>query len=68
MRVEFNFEGLDKMDDNENMLFVCNHQHDLDPAVIISAFPDKKLSFIGKKEILVELPFIANAFAILLVY
>ena len=65
MRVEFNFEGLDKMDDNENMLFVCNHQHDLDPAVIISAFPDKKLSFIGKKEILVELPFIAKAMHLL---
>lgn len=60
-RVEINNEGLEKFPQNTRVLLVCNHQHDFDPAVILSAFPDAKLAFIGKKEIYTEMPFISRA-------
>ncbi len=43
--------GLDKVPDDERFLLVCNHIHDFDPAVIYWALPDKRLSFIAKKEV-----------------
>lgn len=60
-RVEINADGLEKFPQNTRVLLVCNHQHDFDPAVILSAFPDAKLAFIGKKEIYTEMPFISRA-------
>lgn len=60
-RVEINFKDIDKLDQNQRMLLVCNHQHDFDPAVILAAFPDAKLAFIGKKEIYTEMKFISKA-------
>lgn len=61
-RVKINYKGLEKMPENAGkMLFVCNHQHDFDPVIILSAFPDSKIGFIGKKEIYVTMPFIAKA-------
>lgn len=59
--VKFETEGLEKLPENTRMLLVCNHQHDFDPAVIVNAFPDAHLSFIGKKDILTEMPFISKA-------
>lgn len=59
--VKLKAEGTEKLPEDKNMLFVCNHQHDFDPAIIFSAFPESKISFIGKKDILEEMPFIAKA-------
>ena len=64
-RVKIEAEGCEKIPEDENMLFVCNHQHDFDPVIIFSAFPSKKISFIGKKDILEEMPFIAKAMHLL---
>ena len=64
-RVKIEAEGTQKIPEDKNMLFVCNHQHDFDPVIIFSAFPHKKISFIGKKDILVEMPFVAKAMHLL---
>lgn len=60
-RVSVKTEGADKIPENARMLFVCNHQHDLDPVMLLSAFPSADLGFIGKKDIYKEMPFIAKA-------
>ena len=64
-RVKIEARGCEKIPEDKNMLFVCNHQHDFDPVIIFSAFPEKKISFIGKKDILVEMPFVAKAMHLL---
>lgn len=61
LRVKVEYEGLEKLPEEGKILFVCNHQHDFDPAIMINAFPDSKISFIGKKDIYTEMPFIAKA-------
>lgn len=61
LRVKIETEGIEKLPEDGKMLFVCNHQHDFDPAVIISTFPDSHIAFIGKKDIYTEMPFIARA-------
>ena len=60
-RVKINSSGLEKLPKDGRMLFVCNHQHDFDPVIMLSCFPDSKIGFIGKKEIYVTMPFIAKA-------
>lgn len=60
-RVEIDAKGLEKLPQNTKLLFVCNHQHDFDPAVILSAFPESQIGFIGKKEIYQTMPFVAKA-------
>lgn len=60
-RVKINSSGLDKLPENTHMLFVCNHQHDFDPIIMLSAFPDADMGFVGKKEIYVTMPFISKA-------
>lgn len=61
-KAKINYKGLEKMpEDAGRMLFVCNHQHDFDPVIILSAFPDAKIGFIGKKEIYTTMPLIAKA-------
>lgn len=60
-RVKINFKDIEKLDQSKRVLLVCNHQHDFDPAIILAAFPDAKLAFIGKKEIYTEMPFIFKA-------
>lgn len=62
---KINIEGAEKLPCDKRFLLVCNHQHDFDPAVIFSAFPDSKISFIGKKEILTEMKFISKAMSLL---
>lgn len=61
VRVKLNVTGADKLPENTRMLFVCNHQHDLDPVMLLTAFPDAEIGFIGKKEIYVKMPFVAKA-------
>ena len=38
-RVSVKTEGAEKIPEGARMLFVCNHQHDLDPVMLLSAFP-----------------------------
>lgn len=60
-RVKINFKDIEKVDQTKRMLFVCNHQHEFDPVVMLSAFPDANLAFIGKKEIYTTMKFVAKA-------
>ncbi len=61
-RVKINLTGvdLDKVPTDRRMMFVCNHQHDFDPVIIWSVFPENDIGFIGKKEIYKTMPFIAK--------
>ncbi len=60
-RVKVNVIGEEMVPENGRFLFVSNHQHDFDPVIILSVFPDYDIGFIGKKEIYTEMPFIAKA-------
>ncbi len=61
VRAKVHTEGMEKLPEDNNILFVCNHQHNVDPAVFYYCFPDKNISFIGKKDIITQIPFIAKA-------
>lgn len=60
-KVKINAKGIEKFPEDTRVMLVCNHQHDFDPAVILSVFPEAKLGFIGKKEIYTLFPFISKA-------
>lgn len=64
-RVKIKTQGLEQFPENRNVLLVCNHQHDFDPVIIIHCLSNAKFSFIGKKDILKEMPFIAKAMHLL---
>lgn len=61
-RVKINLNGipLEEVPKDREMLFVCNHQHNFDPAIIWSVFPDNNIGFIGKKEIYKTMPLIGK--------
>lgn len=61
-RVEINFSGksLDELPKDREMLFVCNHQHDFDPVIMLYVFRHLDLGFIGKKEIYKTMPLIGK--------
>ena len=61
LRIKVHMTGLEKVPADEQFLLVCNHIHDLDPAVIYYAVPDARLAFIGKKEVRDLFPFIYKA-------
>lgn len=61
LRVKIHTNGLEKVPEDEPFLLVCNHIHDLDPAIIYYAVPDARLAFIAKKEVRQLLPFIYKA-------
>ncbi len=61
VRVSVNASGTEKVHEKGRMLFVCNHQHDLDPVMMLSVFPDYDIGFIGKKEIYKTMPIIGKA-------
>ncbi len=50
-RVNIHTTGAENVPEDERFLLVCNHNHDIDPAVIISELPSAELGFIAKKEI-----------------
>lgn len=58
--VHIHKKGLDKIPKDGRFLLVCNHLHDFDPGVIISALPKQKLAFIAKKEIYTTMPFVSK--------
>lgn len=59
--VKVDFEAKKELPSDTRMLFVCNHQHDFDPVIMLSVFPDSEIGFIGKKEIYKTMPFISKA-------
>ncbi len=61
-RVKINLSGMspEEVPTDREMLFICNHQHDFDPAIIWSVFPDSNIGFIGKKDIYEKMPLIAK--------
>ena len=61
VRVKVNASGVEKVPEKGRMLFVCNHQHDFDPVMMLSVFPDYDIGFIGKKEIYKTMPLIGKA-------
>ena len=61
LRVKVHITGSEKIPEDEPFLLVCNHIHDLDPAIIYYAVPDARLAFIAKKEVRQNLPFVYKA-------
>ena len=59
-RVKVESTGLEKADEIYPAMLVCNHLHNIDPAIILKELPDLRLGFIGKKEIYTEMPLIAR--------
>ena len=61
-RVKINVSGMniEEVPLDREMLFVCNHQHDFDPAVIFKVFLNHDIGFIGKKEIYKTMPLIGK--------
>lgn len=61
-RVKINLSGMspEEVPSDREMLFICNHQHDFDPAIIWSVFPNNNIGFIGKKDIYEKMPIIAK--------
>lgn len=49
-RVKIVCRGAEKLPKEGRFLLVCNHQSDIDPALLMRCFPKGKLAFIGKKE------------------
>lgn len=60
-RVKIKSTGTEKLPKDQRFLFVCNHQHDFDPVIIMATFPECELAYIGKKEIYTEMRFVAKA-------
>ncbi len=62
-KVRVNKTGIDPEDlpKDKRMLFVCNHQHNFDPVIMFSVFPDSEIGFIGKKDIYKTMPLIGKA-------
>lgn len=61
VRVKVDAKGTERLPNEGRMLVVCNHQHDFDPVIIYSVFPEAHLSFIGKKDIYETRPIVARA-------
>ena len=62
LRVKVNVSGKDpeEIPQDRRVFFVCNHQHDFDPAILWSVFPENEIGFIGKKENYKKMPIIAK--------
>ncbi len=60
-RVHIHMTGEENIPENTRCLFVANHLHEFDPAVMVAMLPDAELGFIGKKEIRQLYPPIARA-------
>ena len=50
-RTRIHTKGLEQTPPEGRFLLVCNHIHDIDPAILIRHFPTKQLAFITKKEV-----------------
>lgn len=50
LRLRIRTSGMEKAPKCKRVLLVCNHFHEIDPAVLLHCFPQYKLAFISKKE------------------
>ena len=50
-RLKIHTQGLEKLPKDGRFLLVCNHLHELDPAMLLHVFPNSQLAFIAKQEI-----------------
>ncbi len=58
--VKIKVTGEDKIPQNCRLMLVSNHINDIDPVVIMTAFPRLELGFIAKKEVYDLFPFISK--------
>lgn len=49
-RVKLNTQGLEQAPKQGRFLLVCNHRHEIDPAILMKCFPKSQLAFIAKRE------------------
>lgn len=59
-RVHIHSTGTEKVPQEGRFMLVCNHTHDIDPAVVLNELPDSGLGFIAKKEVYTEFKFISK--------
>ena len=64
-RIKIISSGEEKYPKDSRVMFVCNHEHDFDPIIIMSVFPNAELAFVGKKDIYKIMPYIAKAMHLL---
>lgn len=50
VRLRVRTKGMEQLPKDGRFLMVCNHIHDLDPAILLHCFPDSQLAFIAKRE------------------
>ena len=50
-RTRVHTQGLEQTPKDGRFLLVCNHLHEIDPAILLRYFHDKQLAFITKKEV-----------------
>lgn len=48
--VKLRTHGLEKMPEDGRFLLVCNHLHEIDPAILMHCFPKKNVAFVAKQE------------------
>ncbi len=51
LRIRIRETGMEQAPKSGRFLLVCNHLHEIDPAVLMRAFPKTKLAFISKREV-----------------
>ena len=51
LRVRIVEKGMDKAPKEGRFLLVCNHLHEIDPVVLLRAFPKSRLAFVSKREV-----------------
>lgn len=51
LRVRIHTRGFEQTLPEGRFLLVCNHLHDIDPAMLLRYFPDSQLAFIAKREV-----------------
>lgn len=49
-RIDVRAEGFEKAPQSGRILLVCNHLHEIDPAIIMKCLPKAQLAFIAKRE------------------
>ena len=51
LRIRIVEKGMEQAPKDGRFLLVCNHLHEIDPAVLLRSFPKSKLAFISKREV-----------------
>ena len=51
LRIRITQTGMEQTPKEGRFLLVCNHLHEIDPAVLLRAFPRSRLAFISKREV-----------------